>query len=84
LASDPFNTVIGLVGNEHAVHNAFDPENKVPPNVFLVVADGTELPAMKLAAQRAEALLGGEGLDIVIHTAIPMNSAETLRTLENL
>lgn len=84
MASDPFNTVIGLVRNEQAAQDALGPEHDRFPNVFFVVADITDLSALKLAAQRTEIILAGDGLDVVINNAAFMGDAESLKTLEDL
>ncbi|PON20608.1 hypothetical protein TGAM01_v210566 [Trichoderma gamsii] len=67
LASNPLNTVIGLVRDATATRARLDADGVL--NVHVVVADICDDTALRKAAEETKRLLGGAGLDVLINNA---------------
>ncbi|KAB2573318.1 Fluoren-9-ol dehydrogenase [Lasiodiplodia theobromae] len=82
LASNPDNTVLGLVRNKKATQDRLAADGIT--NVHLIEADITDEPALKRAADEAKAILGHHGLDILINNAAYVSETTALKSLKDL
>lgn len=81
LASDPSNTVIGLVRNRKAAEDRLTKDNI---SAHLVTADIVDEAALKLAADEAQKILGDHGLDVLINNAALVGGSDSLKSLKDL
>lgn len=81
LASNPNNTVIGMVRNKEATEQRL--ASDWITNVHLVVADITNLGALQLAAQLVSRITGGS-LDVLINNAALLSQTSRSKTIVDL
>lgn len=80
LASDPANTVMGIVRDIAATEQKLKKDGI--KNVKIYKADITDLPALKAAAADVQATVGG--IDYLIANAAFVSGVTTLRNLSDL
>jgi NAD(P)-dependent dehydrogenase (short-subunit alcohol dehydrogenase family) len=81
LASDPSNTVIGLVRNRKAAEDRLAKDNI---SAHVVTADIVDEGALKLAAEEAQKILGDRGLDVLVNNAALIGGSDSLKSLKDL
>lgn len=81
LASNPLNTVIGLVRDATATRARLDADGVL--NVHVVVADICDDTAVRKAAEETKRLLGGAGLDVLINNAAYVSKITVLTTFKD-
>ncbi|KAM0520742.1 hypothetical protein ACHAPE_003140 [Trichoderma viride] len=81
LASNPLNTVIGLVRDATATRARLDADGV--HNVHVVVADIRDGTAVRKAAEETKRFLGGAGLDVLINNAAYVSEITVLTTLKD-
>ncbi|RFU77340.1 saccharopine dehydrogenase [Trichoderma arundinaceum] len=82
LASDPSNTVIGLVRNPTATQARLTADGI--SNVHVIAADIADETALRNAAEETKRILNGEGLDVLINNAAYVSEITALKTLQDL
>ncbi|RHZ59784.1 uncharacterized protein CDV56_102484 [Aspergillus thermomutatus] len=80
LASDPANTVIGLVRNSTTARARLAPDSIT--NVHVIPADITDKVAMKRAAEESREVLDGKGLDVLICNAAYISEVSALKSVQ--
>ncbi|KAF4541558.1 uncharacterized protein LTHEOB_8553 [Lasiodiplodia theobromae] len=81
LASNPDNTVLGLVRNKTATQDRLAADGIT--NVHLIEADITDEPALKRAAEEAKAILSHHGLDVLINNAAYVSETTALKSFQD-
>lgn len=83
LASNPENTVIGLVRNAQAARDRFDADGVA--NVHIVqVTSITDGPSLAQAAKEVESIVGDAGLDYLINNAAYISEVTGFKSLSDL
>jgi NAD(P)-dependent dehydrogenase (short-subunit alcohol dehydrogenase family) len=82
LASNPLNTVIGLVRDSTATRARLDADGV--SNVHVVVADISDETAVRKAAEETKRFLGGAGLDVLINNAAYISETTALTSFKDL